>query len=285
MSDNHECMMKLNPINDVATARMLLELCVETGADEPIGEVPVNRFHLPTPAKNRAAMNQKREVAQVAKSPPRQKEEPQKGVDINEKAAAIAKHQAAGCQSLEQLKKTVAAYPHCDLRGFAQNLVFSDGDPGARVMLVGEAPGADEDRQGKPFVGSSGKLLDRMFAAIGLRRDHQDPVHALYITNVIPWRPPGNRNPSKIEIAMMSPFVERHVELVKPKILVAVGNFSCAVFVGETGITRLRGNWFVWRSIPVLPLFHPAYLLRGPGRKADSWHDMLLIQKKLRELG
>lgn len=278
-------MIKPDPIYDVTTARMLLELCIETGADEPIGEVPIDRFHLLVEAKNKEAMDKRRKAVQVSKSKPRHKEERQKDVDINEKAVVIAKQQAAGCQSLEQLKKTVAAYPHCGLRGFAQNLVFSDGDPEARVMLVGEAPGADEDRQGKPFVGSSGKLLDRMFDAIGLRRDHKDPVHALYITNVVPWRPPGNRNPSKIEIAMMSPFVERHVELVKPKILIAVGNFSCAVFVGETGITRLRGNWFEWRSIPVLPLFHPAYLLRGPGRKADSWHDMLLIQKKLRELG
>ena len=151
----------------------------------------------------------------------------------------------------------------------------------ARVMLIGEAPGREEDRQGKPFVGRSGQLLDRMFKAIGLSREHPDPEHALYITNVVPWKPPGNRDPSKIEMAMMTPFVEKHVQLVQPEVIVAVGNFSCAVFVGQTGITRLRGNWFTWQKTPVLPFFHPAYLLRGGTRKAECWHDLLMLREKL----
>lgn len=269
-------MMQLNPSQDPEVIRMLLELCIETGADEPIGDKPINRFKQLADIQKVELTPKETVVAEV--TPP-----PNESVG-NDKAVDIATRQAENCHTLAQLKTKMAAYPYCALREVARNLVFSDGEPGAHVMLVGEAPGAEEDEQGKPFVGSSGQLLDRMFAEIGLSRNHQDPTQAIYITNVIPWRPPGNRNPSKIEIAMMSPFVKRHVEIIKPKILVAVGNFSCAVFLGKSGVTRLRGKWFEWREIPLLPLFHPAYLLRGPGRKADAWHDMLMIQRKLRDL-
>ena len=266
-------MMQLNPSQDVEAMRMLLELCVETGADEPIGDKPINRFKPLADGQKVESTEKKSVVAQP----------PIESVG-NDKAVDIAMRQAENCHTREELKTKMAAFPYCALREVARNLVFSDGEPGAHVMLVGEAPGAEEDRQGKPFVGSSGQLLDRMFAEIGLSRNHQDAAQAIYITNVIPWRPPGNRNPFKIEIAMMSPFVKRHVEIIKPKILVAVGNFSCAVFLGKSGVTRLRGKWFEWQEIPLLPLFHPAYLLRGPGRKADAWHDMLMIQRKLRDL-
>jgi DNA polymerase len=150
-------------------------------------------------------------------------------------------------------------------------------------MFVGEAPGRDEDRIGKPFVGQAGQLLDRMLAAIGLDRTSGDPASAVYITNVIPWRPPENREPSPEEIAMMRPFLERHIRLAEPEVLVIVGNISCAALLGRRGITRLRGQWTEALGLPALPMFHPAYLLRNPAEKRQAWHDLLMLQARLRE--
>ncbi len=271
-------MAEINPSIDPAVARQLLELCMETGAEEPIGEMPVNRFKL----LHKSAAP---EVSETKRKPDA-KPAPARTVEAADDSdpVRLAENQAASCGSLDELRQTIAAYPHCGLRDYARNLVFADGIPEARVMVVGEAPGADEDRQGKPFVGRAGWLLDRMLAEIGLRRDSGKPENAFYVTNVIPWRPPGNRNPEKKEIAMMAPFAVRHVEIVNPDILVAVGNFSCSVFIGQTGVTRLRGNWAEWRGIPVMPMFHPAYLLRSPEKKRDSWHDLLMIRQRLKEI-
>lgn len=268
-------MLKLAPSIDPNAARMLLQLCIETDAHEAIGETTANRFAILSEKSN----------AEIAMPEPKISEPPKPvNVDLNlsqsiEKAQLVAKN----CNSLEELRKAMAAYPHCKLREQAKNLVFSDGTPQARVMLVGEAPGNDEDRQGKPFVGRSGQLLDKMFAEIGLKRDHENPNDGFYLTNIIPWRPPGNRNPNNEEIAMMSPFVFRHIDIIKPAILVAVGNVSCQVLLGKNGITRLRGKWACWNDIPVLPTFHPAYLLRSPSKKASSWHDLLMIRQRLKE--
>ena len=159
--------------------------------------------------------------------------------------------------------------------------MFADGNPKAKVMLVGEAPGADEDRLGLPFVGVSGQLLDRMMAAIGLDRT------SFYITNVCFWRPPGNRKPTDIELAAQKPFVERHIELVAPKVLVLVGAAAAQGLLGTTeGITRLRGRWFQYQpargpAIPALPIFHPAYLLRQPAQKRETWRDLLKLREVL----
>jgi DNA polymerase len=149
-------------------------------------------------------------------------------------------------------------------------------------MIVGEAPGRDEDRTGKPFVGQAGQLLDRMLAAIGLDRAAEDPAKAVYITNVIPWRPPENREPSPEEIAMMKPYLERHIALAAPDVLVAMGNISCLALLGQRGITRLRGKWAEASGLPVLPMFHPAYLLRNPAEKRQAWADLLSLQARLR---
>ncbi len=160
--------------------------------------------------------------------------------------------------------------------------MFSDGNPTAKVMFVGEAPGADEDRQGKPFVGPSGQLLDKMAASIGLDRT------SFYITNIVFWRPPGNRNPTTNEIALCLPFVERHIELVDPDILIPLGGPAAKTLLGvQQGITKLRGKWQTYQSknlaapINVMPFLHPAYLLRSPAAKKDAWQDLLAVKDKL----
>jgi DNA polymerase len=146
-------------------------------------------------------------------------------------------------------------------------------------MFVGEAPGRDEDQQGKPFVGRAGQLLDRMLEPVGLRRSEN-----VYITNVLPWRPPQNRDPKPDEIAMLRPFLKRHIALAKPDVLVIVGNISCQALLGKRGITRLRGQWTEAEGRPALPMFHPAYLLRNPPAKREAWSDMLELKARLRAL-
>jgi len=186
------------------------------------------------------------------------------------------------CQTLEDLRRAIAAFEGCALKKTATNLVFSDGNPQAKVMLVGEAPGADEDRQGVPFVGVSGQLLDRMLATIGLDRT------SVYITNILPWRPPGNRQPTPQEIAACKPFVEKHIALIQPQILVLVGGVAMkTLFNTNDGIMRLRGTWQSYTSpemktpIKAIATYHPSFLLRSPGQKAQSWQDMLMIKKAL----
>ncbi|WP_338069551.1 uracil-DNA glycosylase [Allostella humosa] len=183
---------------------------------------------------------------------------------------------------LAQLQAAMEAFEGCALRRTATNTVFADGNPAARVMVIGEAPGADEDRQGKPFVGVSGRLLDRMLGAIGLDRN------SAYITNILPWRPPGNRTPTAAEIAMCLPFVRRHVALVDPAILVFVGGVSASTMLDRSeGIMKLRGRWHQYRTdegnktIDAMCVFHPAFLLRTPARKRDAWRDLLSIQARL----
>lgn len=172
------------------------------------------------------------------------------------------------------------------LRETATNLVFADGRPGAPLMIIGEAPGADEDRQGKPFVGVSGQLLDRMLDSIGLDRAAEAPDAAVYITNILPWRPPGNRNPTEAEIALFLPFVLRHIALARPRHLLLLGGVSAkALLRAKDGITRLRGRWHSLETeagpLPALPSWHPAYLLRNPSAKRDSWADLLLLRRSL----
>jgi DNA polymerase len=174
------------------------------------------------------------------------------------------------------------AYDGCALKRTCQRMVFADGNPEARVMLIGEAPGADEDRLGLPFVGASGKLLDRMLASIGLDRN------GAYITNVVPWRPPGNRKPEPTEVELCLPFITRHIELVDPDILVFLGGApATALLAKHDAISRLRGRWNNYsssglaRPIPAMPTYHPAYLLRTPHHKREAWNDFLSIRKKL----
>jgi len=200
-------------------------------------------------------------------------------------AARAARELAAAARSVEQLEEALRAFDGCPLKETATNLVFGDGNPRAKIMLVGEAPGADEDRQGKPFVGVSGQLLDRMMGWIGLDRRH------FYITNILYWRPPGNRQPTAAEVAACLPFVERHIELVDPEILVLVGGSSAKTLLGRNeGIMRLRGQWFQYQSqgmarpIPAAAIYHPAYLLRSPAQKREAWRDLLALRERLQSL-
>ncbi|MEM9440245.1 MAG: uracil-DNA glycosylase [Pseudomonadota bacterium] len=199
-------------------------------------------------------------------------------------AASDAKALAAACGSLEALVETLRQFDGCPLKETAINLCFADGNPKSPIMLIGEAPGAQEDRQGKPFVGPSGQLLDRMLKTIGLDRDK------VYITNVIYWRPPGNRSPTAAEIAICQPFLERQIELIQPKLLVFVGGIAARALLGRTeGVTKLRGRPFVYpstdgRDIPALVMFHPAYLLRQPAQKRFSWRDLLLVKEEVKKM-
>jgi DNA polymerase len=195
-----------------------------------------------------------------------------------------AREAARSAASLEELRAILDRFEGCALRTGATQLVFADGNPHARVMFVGEAPGRDEDIEGRPFVGRSGKLLDRMMAAIGLDRT------SAYIANVVPWRPPGNRTPTPQESAICLPFTLRQIELVDPDVLVCLGNPSTQTLLStKEGITRTRGRWFPFhtgtREIRAIPTFHPAFLLRNPLSKRLAWRDFMAIKKALKEQG
>ncbi|MDW8399815.1 MAG: uracil-DNA glycosylase, partial [Acetobacteraceae bacterium] len=192
-------------------------------------------------------------------------------------AAALA----AGAPTLDALREAIAGFDGSALRDTATTLVFSDGVPGAPTMLIGEAPGAEEDRLGKPFVGASGRLLDRMLASIGLSRERD-----VYLTNILPWRPPGNRTPTDAEIALFLPFVHRHIALASPRHVLLLGGVAAKALLGaREGITRLRGRWTRLPpeagGLPALPTLHPAYLLRTPAAKRDAWADLILLRRVL----
>ena len=265
---------------DSATARALYVWQVEMGADEPVGDTPIDRYAL-SPETPRAAQ---REVQDPRPNGSRQPAPAQVAGPIDAPKidpVAVAEAVAAGAGSLADLATVQAAYDLCDLKKGARNFVFSDGNPKARVMIIGEAPGRDEDIEGRPFVGKAGQLLDRMFGAIGLSRGAPDAEKSLYISNVMVWRPPANRDPEPAEIAMMQPFLRRHIELAEPDCLIRMGNTPCAALLGTRGILRLRGNWTEALGRPVLPMTHPAYLLRNPAAKREAWADLLSLKARL----
>jgi DNA polymerase len=308
------------PTSDMPDPLTLLRLNIEWGADEAIEETPQSRFGatswgnpLESPAGTAIGGNQTPRPAAATPtestggplSPLRAQglsdsagtyasrpataspgsTTPYNSVGGEPTAIIDAREAARAAGDLTALRAALEQFDGCALKRTATNLVFADGNPAAEVMLIGEAPGADEDRQGKPFVGVSGQLLDRMMAAIGLDRT------TFYITNVCFWRPPGNRKPTEAELASQLPFVTRHIELVRPKLLVLVGGSSAQGLLGlNDGITRLRGRWFDYQSsamtapIPTIPIFHPAYLLRQPGLKREAWRDLLKLQARLSSL-
>ena len=203
-------------------------------------------------------------------------------------AVGLSKGPNVSAQSIEALREELLRFEGCALKHTAMNLVFSDGNPNSGIMLVGEAPGEDEDRQGLPFVGVSGKLLDRMLASIGLDRT------SVYISNILFWRPPGNRSPTDAEIAACLPFAERHIALVQPKVLIMLGGVAAkSLLRTKDGITRIRGKWTEYTPalgkadatpIKCLPIYHPAYLLRQPTAKRQAWNDLLLLKQTLNEI-
>lgn len=248
---------------DLAALAWLIEL----GADEAIADAAIDRFT--EPVRDAPA------ARPVAPAPP---EVAQTRPDPDGGTAQIA----ASCRDLAALRAAMAAFEGCALKRGARNLVFADGNPAARVMVIGEAPGRDEDRDGLPFVGRSGVLLDRMLAAIGLARDAEDAAQAVYIANVLPWRPPQNRDPAADEVAMMMPFLFRHIDLKAPEVIVLMGSAAVRCVLGTSaGITRMRGIWTEWRGVPVLPMNHPAALLRNAELKRAAWGDLLALRARL----
>ncbi|HYB11738.1 MAG TPA: uracil-DNA glycosylase [Alphaproteobacteria bacterium] len=264
---------------------------IDAGADEAIGEIPISRYRNAVglaeavgnpigPVPNEGASESKPALTTATFTRTISRPTPTLKPAIDNTRAA--RELANAANTLEDLKEALRAFDGCPLKETATNLVFGDGNPQSKVMLIGEAPGADEDRQGKPFVGVSGQLLDRMMAWIGLDRT------SFYITNILYWRPPGNRQPTAAEIAACLPFVERHIEIVDPSLLVFVGGSSAKTLLGRNeGIMRLRGQWFQYQStgmsrpIPSTAIYHPAYLLRSPGQKRSAWRDLLAVKARL----
>jgi DNA polymerase len=275
------------PLLDSATARALLDWQIELGADEPMLDAPLNRYELPDSLKAAPTQPESQQPAAshadalAAKESPAQTAPTASAADD---AVAQAAALAAGAADLAALAEAMAGFDRCDLRLGARSFVFADGNPAARVMILGEAPGREEDIAGRPFVGAAGQLLDRMLAAIGLSRAAPDPESAVYITNVLPWRPPGNREPEPAEIDVFRPFVARHVELAAPDIVVLMGNPACQVALGQRGILRLRGHWAQAFDRPALPMAHPAYLLRNPAAKREAWADLLALRARLDDI-
>lgn len=299
--------MVRTPPSDSSTnteALAALQWLIDTGADEAIGDEALDRTALQAPQKSAAQST--RSASEPVRGPVRGPGQAQASADRSgqgrfqeasppplwqpsagslsstEDTLVTARKQAQAAKTVEELREAVAAFEGCPLKKTAMNLVFADGNPQARVMFIGEAPGAQEDRQGLPFVGASGQLLDRMLSYIGLDRN------SVYITNLLFWRPPGNRTPTAGEIASCLPFVERHVELVNPSHIVLVGGISAKTLLDRReGILKLRGQWGHYcpagldRPVPALATLHPAYLLRQPAQKRLAWRDLLSLAEAL----
>ena len=247
---------------------------VEAGADEAVSDAPADRFA----AKPAAAAA--RPSAPVA-ARPAAPAKPESLLESDSIGTAIAL--ARGANSLSELRTALEGFEGCALKRTATKTVFADGNPAHRIMFIGEAPGRDEDRQGLPFVGRAGKLLDKMMAAI-----HLDRTKA-YITNVLNWRPPDNRDPSPEEAAMCLPFLRRHIELVNPGVIILLGAVAVRHVMGRSdGIMKTRGKWLDYnvngRMVPVMPTLHPAYLLRQPSHKKLAWRDLQMVERKIAEL-
>ncbi len=272
---------------DAATALAALSWQIAMGADEAIAEGPIDRYAAAVSKSAAPAVSETKKPPlsdRLRAAPP---PAPAAGKVITaEEAVEDARQVAAACNTLDELRDALASFEGCPLKKTATNLVFGDGNPEAGVMFIGEAPGADEDRQGLPFVGVSGQMLDRMLSFIELDRSR------FYITNMLYWRPPGNRTPTDAEVATCLPFLEQHITLVDPKVLVLVGNRSAkSLLQTSQGITKLRGKWdtvsigTIDPPIPALPTLHPAYLLRNSAQKRFAWRDALILRERLNELG
>ena len=256
----------MESVFDLKSAKALLEWHAELGISEAISERPINRFESKIEANLGPKTSEPKDIhVKIISDNPTDQEV----------------METANAKNLSELKAAIENFPHCDLKYGARNAVFSAGSPSAKIMIIGEAPGREEDFQGEPFVGRAGQLLDKMLFSIGLSREARDAEKAVYITNVMPWRPPENREPTQDEIDMMVPFLKRHIELVNPNVLVAMGNISCQSLIGRRGITKIRGIWAEAFGLPVLPMLHPAYLLRNPVAKREAWFDLLSLREKV----
>ena len=264
-----------------------MEWYVEAGVDVLLEDAPIDRFCEVAPPS--------RKKKQAASSPSPAERLAQKAENSSRPASIIkpqatmpdaaaidmARELAGNAKTLDELKQVMSGFEGCNLKRTAKSLVFSDGNPAAKIMLIGEAPGRDEDIQGLPFVGRAGQLLDKMLAAIDLNRE------SVYITNVIPWRPPGNRTPTPQETEICRPFIEKHIELVNPDMIFMLGGSSAKTLLKTTdGIMKLRGKWTEVKTensaVKALPTLHPAYLLRQPAHKRLAWQDLLSLKQALK---
>lgn len=243
----------------------------ETAGDEPFAKIEVTPVvHIAAPVRKTPEVSESRQATTALSQ-------------ATQNACQNAREQCKNAKSLSELKALVESFDGCALKLTATNTVFGDGSENARIVFIGEAPGADEDRIGKPFVGRSGQLLDKILSAAGLERS------SCFITNILPWRPPGNRTPTDGEIAVCLPFLKRQIALIKPDYLFIMGASAAnAILDVQDSISRLRGHWLEYtdeegRKIPALASFHPAYLLRNPGQKAKSWVDFLRLKQKMSE--
>lgn len=276
-----------------------LQWHIDQGIDVVVGDVPVNRL---TKVQAPQTPEMRHPAAEQANAAP-ERAPLLRAAPSSVPAGFSAQRQQAidaarACMTLEALQDAIRAYDGLDVKRTATNMVFADGNPGARVMVIGEAPGADEDRQGLPFVGVSGQLLDRMFDCIGLSRKNPDAQHALYISNILNWRPPGNRTPTEAEIALAMPFIERHIAIVQPQFLVLAGAVAAKALLNmDLSISRLRGKVYDYKFVTpdiqaglepaphtpkVIPTYHPSFLLRTPVQKRKAWQDLLLIADQLK---
>ena len=295
-----------NPASSQAEALAALQWLIEAGADEAVGEAALDRTQLPEPPRPRQASAAAKPGATKAEAasgqpaspgppglpglgdapaaPPRSRR-PTNLTPASE-TQADAQRLALAATSIEEIRQALEGFDGCPLKATATQLCLYDGNPDAKIMIIGEAPGGQEDRQGKPFVGPAGQLLDRMLTAIGLDRSQ------VFITNLLFWRPPGNRNPTPAEIAVCLPFLERQVELLEPKLLLLTGGMSAKTLLNRSqGILKLRGRWDDYRHprlddpIPALPTLHPAYLLRQPAQKREAWRDLLAFREAMTRAG
>jgi DNA polymerase len=261
----------MESVNTYWSDRALLEWQIELGADEATSETPIDRYALdPAPVKV---------VAKVVKDAP-----PPPVAQIKIDTVQLAETAAANAGDLAALAQAMEAFDHCQIKRGARSFVFADGQPAARVMIIGDAPNRAEDVAGKPFVGQEGSLLDKMLAAIGLDRAATDPATAVYLTNILPWRPPGNGAPAPADLAMMLPFVKRHIALANPDVLILMGSNPCEALLGRAGMTRIRGQWQDVAGRPAMPMFPPSHLLKQTAAKREAWADLLSLKAKLREL-
>ena len=283
------------------TPVQILRWYLDAGVDETVAETPQDRFR-PQPTTTPVALTSAPTMTTPAVVPPLAPKPRPAAVlppvaaraaptmttlsppPVADDAVRGAVALASAASTLEELRAALLTFEGCGLKRTATHLVFTDGNPAASVLFVGEAPGAEEDRQGLPFVGASGRLLDRMLASIGLDRAQ------VCITNTVFWRPPGNRTPTTVEMAVCMPFLERLIELVDPAVLVTLGGPAAKVVLAESaGVSKLRGRWFSYSTprlshpIPATAMYHPAYLLRTPAQKRDAWRDLLALRRKLDE--
>jgi len=256
-------------------ATAALAWLAEMGADEIIGETPVNRIGT-VPAPKREPVPRQEPVRPAAAAPPPFAGDPQDGRAL-----------AAQCQSLADIEAALQRFDACPLKKTATQLCYCDGNPAADVMLIGEAPGRDEDVQGKPFVGRSGQLLDKMLAAIGLSRTAEDHSRSVFITNVIFWRPPGNRPVTPQEVEQCLPFMLRAIEILQPRYILGFGSLPAQALLKRTDtLMAMRGKWFevkaAGRSIPMISTFSPRMLLQQRAQKRLAWRDLLTLQERMR---